>query len=316
MKASTAAFTATVLVTLIFTGCSKNVKDKEPTVISKTTVTKIDKAEPPAPPAGPAHEEPMSSSAAVENNRDSIHQFIRTADAKFKVDNVARATYRIEDITRQLGGYVSYTNLTSKVNSKYTIAVSADSSLQTTNYEVQNSMIIRVPNTMLDTALKALAPLVAYLDYRQVKANDVALQLLANRLKQARIAKNESRMIVDIDENRKKLSETTDARETLLNHQEQADNARIDNLSVTDQVKFSTINLSLYQDVASEKTMVFNEKSVTPYQPGLLTQVAEAAQFGWNLFTTILVFAVRIWPLLFIGLALSFGYRRFRKIAF
>jgi hypothetical protein len=319
MKASSAVFVATVMVTLIFSGCSKNLQDKEPNKDSMLTeekvATQVDIAKPSDPSPAGAHEKPMSSSSAVENSRDSIHQFIRTADAKFKVDNVARATYRIEDITSQLGGYVSYTNLTSKVNSKYSTAVSADSSLQTTNYDVQNTMIIRVPNTMLDSAMKSLAPLVAYLDFRQIKANDAALQLLSNRLKQARIAKHEARMNQAIDENRKKLNETTDAQEALLNRQEQADNALIDNLGLTDQVKFSTINLSLYQDETSERAMIFNEKSVTPYQPGLITQLTEAAQFGWNLFTAIVVFAVRLWPVLFIGLAVIFGYRRFRKIA-
>lgn len=38
----------------------------------------------------------ISSDAAVEENKDSERKFIRTADIKFKVKNVADATYNIE----------------------------------------------------------------------------------------------------------------------------------------------------------------------------------------------------------------------------
>ena len=40
----------------------------------------------------------VSSSAAVEN-KNSNRKFVRTADVKFKVKNVAKSTYAIEDAT-------------------------------------------------------------------------------------------------------------------------------------------------------------------------------------------------------------------------
>ena len=309
MKATSTAFAAMVIVSFLFFGCSRGRKEAAERT-EQLTPAVIN-----APSLENGRIKPLSSSGAVEDPRDSVHQFIRTADIKCKVENVAIATYRIEDITRQLGGYVSYTNLTSKINSDNTVAVSADSSLQTTYYDVQNTMIIRVPNTQLDSALKSLAPLVTYLDFRLIKANDAALQLLANNLKQARIAKHETRMNNAIDERGKKLTETAEAQEALLNHQQQADDASIDNLTLTDQVKFSTINLSLYQPETAGQKLVYNTKSITPFEPGLKTQLTEAAQFGWGLATAIIVFAVRLWPLVFMGLAFTFGYRRVRKVA-
>ena len=93
----------------------------------------------------------ISSSAAVENGKDSTRRFIRTAELKFKVKSVIKSTYDIEDITNRQGGFVTYTNLTSDINNVTTIAVSADSTLETTYYTVTNSIKIRVPNTKLDT---------------------------------------------------------------------------------------------------------------------------------------------------------------------
>ena len=58
----------------------------------------------------------VSSTAAVENNKDSTRKFIRTADLKFKVKDAIRSTYDIENIIVKQGGFVTYTNLASTIN--------------------------------------------------------------------------------------------------------------------------------------------------------------------------------------------------------
>lgn len=71
------------------------------------------------------------------------------------------------------GGFVTFTNLTGAINIDSSRAVSVDSSLETTYFTVANSIIIRVPNTELDTTLKEISKNVKYLDYRIIKAEDV-----------------------------------------------------------------------------------------------------------------------------------------------
>jgi len=300
MKVTSAAFVATVMVSFIFFGCSQKRNDVSAKPESLTAVNipvnrsgKPDEEQKATKGNSPGSQL-MSSSAAVVDGRDSSHYFIRTAEVKFETKNVAASTYQIEDNIRRLGGYVSFTNLTSTVKGSTIIPVTADSSLRTTNYDVQNTMVIRVPNTQLDSALKCLAPLASYLDYRVVKANDVVLELLANKLKQQRIAKHEDRINRATNEKGKKLTEIAEAQEALLNQQEQADNAQIDNLNLIDQVKFSTINVAFYQPETVQHQLVFNEKSITPYQPGFVTQLADAFQFSWGLLESIIVFMVRL----------------------
>ena len=176
----------------------------------------------------------ISSSAAVENVKDTTRRFIRSADLKFKVKSVIKSTYDIEEITNRQGGFVTFTNLTSNIDNTTTTAVSADSSLETTYYTVTNSITLRVPNTKLDTTIKEISNNIDYLDFRIIKAEDVALQILSNNLTQKRSAKNEERLTNAIDNRGKKLNETTVAEEILLSKQEQADNAKISNLSLTD----------------------------------------------------------------------------------
>ena len=110
----------------------------------------------------------------------------------------------------------------------------------------------------------------------------------------------------------KKLNETNNAEDGLLDKQELADNAKIENMSLNDQVKFSTINLALYQPQTIEKTLVYNEKSVKPYEAGLFSQLADAAQFGWSLFEALLVVFVRVWPLVIVGVIVFVFYRKWK----
>src|ERR1700757_2145315 len=108
----------------------------------------------------------FSSSAAVQNKKDSVREFIRTAELKFKVGNVQQSTYIIEDIVGKHNGFVTLSNLASNINRKNTIKVSEDSLLETTYYVTENVMSMRVPNTSLDTVLKEIAKQITFLDYR------------------------------------------------------------------------------------------------------------------------------------------------------
>jgi hypothetical protein len=254
----------------------------------------------------------ISSSAAVENGKDTTRRFIRTADLKFKVKSVIKSTYDIESITNRQGGFVIYTNLTSNINNVTTTAVSADSSLETTYYTVTNSITLRVPNTKLDTTLKEISNNIDYLDFRVIKAEDVALQILSNNLTQKRSAKNEERLTNAIDNRGKKLNETTIAEEVLLSKQEQADNAKISNLSLTDQIKFSTINLTIYQRQTIKRELISNDKNTDAYEPGFGTKLLDALKYGWDILETFIVFLTKLWGLFLFAIVVYFIYKKYR----
>jgi hypothetical protein len=255
----------------------------------------------------------ISSSAAVEKNKDTTRKFIRTADLKFKVKSVIRSTYDIENITNRQGGFVTYTNLTSNIDHVANIAVSADSSLETTYFTVTNTITLRVPNIKLDTTLKEISRNIDYLDYRIIKADDIALQILSNNLTQKRTAKNEERLANAIDNRGKKLNETTLAEEILLNKQEQADNAKISNLSLYDQISFSTINLSIYQRQSVKRELVSNNKNIHEYTPGFGKKILDSIRFGWSILEAVIVFLIKLWGLFLFFLAAYFIYRYFEK---
>jgi hypothetical protein len=254
---------------------------------------------------------PVSSSAAVVTAKDSTRKFLRTASLKFRAKDVIRTTYAVEDIVNRFGGFVANTQLNSNIDRQTTIAISEDSSLETTWYTIANTMTLRVPNTKLDSTLKAIAPLVDFLDYRTVSADDIALTMLSNELTQRRISQHEQRLKNAIDNRGRKLEETTTAEENVLNREEQIDNAKISNLSLLDQVAYSTVNLSIYQRQSFTREVIPNDKNIKEYEPGLGTRLLEGLEIGWAAFAAVIVFLAKFWALIAVLVILVLLYRRF-----
>lgn len=251
----------------------------------------------------------ISSLGAVENH-DTARKFIRTADIKFKVKNVATATYHIEDIVRKNSGFITYTKLESSINNSTTTAVSNDSSVETTHYNVVNTITLRVPNYLLDTTLKSINNEVDYLDNRTIVAEDVALQILANQFTQKRVAKNEKRLTTAINTKAKKLTETSDAENTLLVKEEESDNAYVKNLSLKDQVNYSTVTLYLYQRETIKREMIANEKNISAYQQSFGSKMFDELKTGWLIIENVMLLIVKLWAVILFG---GIGFFLYRK---
>lgn len=254
----------------------------------------------------------VSSSAAVEP-KNSTRKFVRTADIKFKVKNVAKSTGLIEDATTRFGGFVTYTNLQSTINDEDRTKVSPDSTLVTTKYTVENNMTIRVPNTQLDTVIKTIANQIGFLHYRVIKADDVTLQMLSNKMAQKRSTSTEKRIATAIDTKGKKLNQVIDAEENLDAKKEANDAKTLENLSLKDQVNFSTLTLLVYQDQTVKQEMIANEKSVNAYRPNIGLQVWDSIKTGWFVLENIISFVLLLWPFALIGFLGFLGYKKFLK---
>ena len=266
--------------------------------------------------ASPAMEESAnaatSSSAAVEP-KNSNRKFVRTADIKFKVKNVPKSTYAIEDATTKFGGFVTYTNLQSNVSNKDETKVSPDSTLVTTKYTVENSITIRVPNTRLDTVIKTIAKQIDFLDFRVIKADDVTLQMLSNQMAQNRSNHSEKRIEKAIDDKGKKLNNIIDAEDHLDDKKAQNDASKLENLSLKDRVNFSTLTLQIYQREAVKQEMVANEKSINAYRPNIGLQIWDSLKTGWFMLEGIIAFVVQLWGIALIAGLGYFGYKKYAK---
>lgn len=254
----------------------------------------------------------ISSAAAVES-KNSKRKFIRTADIKFKVKDVAKSTSAIEDATTKFGGFVTYTNLQSNISQEDKTKISPDSSLITTKFNVENNIIIRVPNTKLDTVLKTIAKQIGFLNYRMIKADDVSIQMISNNLAQKRSSQTETRIAKGIDAKGKKLNQIIEAENNLDAKKQANDNKIIENLSLEDQVNFSTLTLQIYQNETIKQEMIANEKSKNAYRPNIGLQIWESIKTGWFILEEIISFIVVLWPFALIGFLGFISYKKYRK---
>ncbi len=254
----------------------------------------------------------VTSAAAVEP-KNSNRKFIRTADIKFKVKNVAKSTTIVEDVTTKFGGFVTNTNLQSTISDENKTKISQDSTLVTTKFIVDNNIIIRVPNSQLDTVIKSISNQIGFLNFRIIKADDVTLQLLSNKLAQNRSSISEKRLVNAIDTKGKKLNQIIDAEENLDTKKEANDMSKIQNLSLEDQVNFSTLTLQIYQDQTIKQEMIANEKSINAYRPNIGLQIWDSIKTGWYILEEMISIVVVLWPFALIGFLVFIGYKKWFK---
>lgn len=235
-----------------------------------------------------------ASSDAMGNTVTDGRKFIRTAEIKFQVQDVANTTAKIENIVRNQGGFVIYTHLTSTVDNKETSQVSSDSSLESIYYTLNNEIKLRIPNRKFDSTLQSITALADFLDYKVVQADDVSLQLLDNQLTKKRANKT----------NGKTSAET----ETYT--KEKADEAEIADRGLSDQLRYSTISLQFTQRESIKRSMIPNNKDIAAYTPNIFVKIWDAIKIGWTKVEDLFLFAIEMWGIILLAILAWLLFKR------
>ena len=241
-------------------------------------------------------------------------KFIRTADVRFRVENVQTATNVVEDLVDKYEGFIVRNELSTQVFNVYETEISEDSILRSKSYETSNEITLRIPNEYFEKTLREIQPLMTFLDSQSVSADDVSLSLLSNELQEKRFSKFEKRFEKAIDDKGKKLTETSSAEENLLNHQSSADQNQILNLKLKDEVNYSTINLHLYQPMAIMQEKLPNIENTHAFQPNLFLRIWQGVREGWYFFEEIVVLIFRLWFVVLLGLGGFWLYKKRIKV--
>lgn len=258
------------------------------------------------------HKEAIASVAATMVN-DSNMRFIRKANLKFKTGSVRNTTYYLENAVVGLGGIVTYTSLYSDVQGVKKIAISKDSSLKITTYQMNNYMTIRIPNKQLDSLLKVISKSVVFLDNRNITADEISLVELKNQLEQKRLANYQNQLAAAIKNKSDKMNKVVDAHENMLYKQKLEDEAMIRNLELDYEVDYSTVELNIYQDTSLDKEMIENELNLEEFEPSFGTKMKDSLMNGWNGILMVLVELANLWFLFLLIILGIVVYKRWRK---
>jgi Domain of unknown function (DUF4349) len=267
---------------------------------------------------GREHEGPqvgaaISSSAAREGT-DTTRRFLRTADLRFRVKDVVKATIGIEDIVGTHKGWVTKTELRSEPRGTTLVPVSEDSVLEIARYELINTITLRVPNTELDSSLRQIGRWVDLFEHRNILADDIRLRMMANAMAIRRAKAHSLRVSAAIDDQGRKLKETLAAEEALQASDERRDQGILNNMDLADRVAYSTVTVDIYQRTLIRRELIANERNIEGYRPSLWSRLSDALKNGWRLVELTLTGLVSIWPVvLLLGVSLGWLWRGRRK---
>ena len=253
---------------------------------------------------------PTTPPSVLEPKKPSeTRKIIRTADVRFKVDNTEKTTYNIEQISKQFNGFVTKTNLNTRIIEQTDVPSSRDSVTQITQYEVENALTIRIPNQNLDTALLEISRLYAFLDHRNVTADDVTIAYWAAQMKAQMRQKSMLRIQKASDEKGKRLDDIVNAETASVDMNDAAVEQQSENLRKDFDVQYSTLQINIYQDLRVAKTTKANP-SVSAYLPSFGYRLWTAFSRGWDLILDVLIGLVTIFPILILA---GFGFWAFKK---
>jgi hypothetical protein len=232
-------------------------------------------------------------------------KFIRTASLKSKVRSVTESVIEIENKTRSLGGYVSLSHFITYIQDSSEISVTQDSVLQVMHFGNNGYMILRVPDEMMDSLLTLLRPLSTVMLDREIRADNVGIQMLSNQMSDQRSQEIGHRLATDITLKGKKLTEIEQSEKTIDEKRRAGDEAKISNLNLEYAVEYSTISIEIYQDPLVRYSEIAKERKIVEYRPPFIYQMNESLSYGWQLLKDLIIDVGRYW-VLFMSVILGF----------
>jgi DNA repair exonuclease SbcCD ATPase subunit len=203
---------------------------------------------------------------------DPRSKLIKTAEYRFRVEDLKKSEEAIESSVRKFPAHISSSNLTLQGNT------------------IETTMTIRVETSHFQNLLKEIDREAAHVHHRNIRTEDVAKQFvdLESRLKTKREVQERYKEILRTKAG--KIEELLSAERQIGELQEEIE-ATVSKLNyLKDQVAYSTINLEFYQKV--------NEQNIAEDNNSVWQKFGTAFSDGLSGAVNILVALTSIWPLL------------------
>lgn len=225
---------------------------------------------------------------------------VRTADVRCRVGSVFNTVSALEHVVLGVDGMVAESNMQSYDVTVKDIPYSADSLKRIQLYTPAAVMTLRVPAIHLDSVVRTLTSMSAFIEYRILKDEDKTLSYLSNSMKNdgpksATVKPTPLGTTVDVAEYRdeKHVTET---------------DRKIANLAIMDDVHYSTFTVQVYEPQRASEQIIVNPERIT--RTGFGTQIWMALRTGLESIGALFVFLIACWPYIIL---LSLGFYLYRK---
>ncbi|WP_175621297.1 DUF4349 domain-containing protein [Chryseobacterium schmidteae] len=231
-------------------------------------------------------------------------QFIKTANVDMEVKDVYDTTISIEKSVQELGGFVTHSNLQSRVISEDTYNTSDKDAMLIKKYQTENTMQVRVPTSKLGELLTLINDKKLFLNSRIINAEDVTSNI--------KYAEMEGKRIKKTSENISELKTTKDKVKMSDENMSEENQQQLANLDVADNLKYSTVDIYIKEPkVRIAEIAVTNSENIdNKYKFDFFYSAKNAFVEGYYLIQRIVIGLIIIWPILLIGGILFYFYRK------
>ncbi len=228
---------------------------------------------------------------STEKEEPHERQFIHTASMNMAVKNCLQSTNFIEQNAIANKGFILKSEVTKNINKEIESVINTDSVKRLTYYNMAANIVVRVPDTSLQSFLSYTQTLATNVKTRLINASDVSFELKLNQM--------------NIASGTRKSKSTVNISGGLVSENALTQNERIvENLKMKDAVSFSTISIRLEQPEEIDKNVVVNNDANWAQETSLANKAWFSLQKGFYYLMSFLVFLLQIWwvvPLFFLS---------------
>lgn len=267
-----------ILVLITLHACNQQGSYKESMAISEVDITdSFEGAE-------------MSPSPNVTTDEPSQFvpkelKIIKTANARYKVENVKDATKIVKDIATDYGGYIS------------------DLRFENTLYEKQNRFTIKIPQAHFDAVIDSIKSVAFFVEFENISTKDVTEEYVDIEARLKTKLEVKARYEDILRRNAKTVEDILATEDKLRLLQEEIESAQGRLKYLSGKVSYSTIQVDLFE------TVEYKEEP-TSYEKSFGDKSKKGFAFGWEIIETIVLFCIHIWPLFLVLIGLLFVFRK------
>lgn len=264
---------------------------------------------------GEANSVDQTSSAVLSDSISSVadlqvkdKQFIKSAEVTMDVKDVYDTTIYLEKSLKELGGFVTSSNLNSHIMSEETFNTSNESAMLVRKFQTENNMEVRIPTEKLGAFLQIINDKKLFLNSRIILAEDVTANI--------KLAKLEANRNEKTGKNISQLKTDKDKVNLIDNNESENNDQKIANFNMADQLKYSAVQITLKEPkLRIAEIAVTNVKNIdNKYKNNFFYEVKNAIAEGFYLIQKIAIGLVAIWPLLVLGGLLFYFLRKKKRL--
>lgn len=231
-------------------------------------------------------EETLSSPNEINVPKDL--RIIKTANVRYKVNDVHKATREIKLLSLSKGAYIS------------------DLRFENDLYRKENRFTLKVPQQSFDELMDSIRHVVDFVEYETITTQDVTEECLDIEARLKTKLEVKARYESVLRKQAKTVEDILKTEEKLRIIQEEIESAQGRLKYLTNKVAYSTIQIDLYQEVE------YKEEPVS-YKKTFWDKTMESLSFGWEMIQGLVLAILHIWPLTILGILLFVWLKR-RKL--